>query len=186
MEQGAITPRAEARCRPVALRGLHSPAGWRMLKHERADPAVNHVNLDQISLALGRRVAERLRRQPELLDEARANLSRWSRRNASVATLLRCYAEWQELLERPVDDICALLCAETDEAQRLRQNSPFAGVLSPTEVWAIKASFRHATDVELPAWHGEALRETGQRVADGKEVAVEWETAKRELRERFS
>ena len=105
---------------------------------------MNHINLDQVSLALGRRVAERLRRQPELLDLARANLARWSRRNASVVSLLRCYAEWQELLGRPVEDICALLCAETEEAQRLRQNSPFAGVLVPAEIWAIKASFRHA------------------------------------------
>jgi hypothetical protein len=105
---------------------------------------MNHGNIDQVSLALGRRVAERLRRQPELLDQARANLARWSRQNASVVSLLRCYAEWQELLRRPVEDICALLCAETDEAQRLRQNSPFAGVLAPVEIWAVKASLRHA------------------------------------------
>jgi len=45
---------------------------------------------------------------------------------------------------------------------------------------------RHEADVELPARHGQILRETGKRVADGKEVAVEWETAKRDLRERFS
>jgi Putative addiction module component len=44
---------------------------------------------------------------------------------------------------------------------------------------------RHEEDVELPAWHGQVLRETEQRVADGKEIAVDWETAKRELRERF-
>jgi hypothetical protein len=45
---------------------------------------------------------------------------------------------------------------------------------------------RHEADVELPAWHAQVLREIGQRVADGKEIAVDWETAKRELRERFS
>jgi hypothetical protein len=108
---------------------------------------MNHGNIDQVSLALGRRVAERLRRQPELLDQARANLDRWSRRNASVVSLLRCYAEWQEILCRPVEDICTLLCAETDEAQRLRQNSPFAGILAPAEIWAVKASLRHASAV---------------------------------------
>ena len=43
---------------------------------------------------------------------------------------------------------------------------------------------RHEADVELPAWHGQVLRETGQGVAEGKEIAVDWETAKRELRER--
>ena len=44
---------------------------------------------------------------------------------------------------------------------------------------------RHADTVELPAWHAQALRETEQRVAEGKEVALDWETAKKELRERF-
>lgn len=43
---------------------------------------------------------------------------------------------------------------------------------------------RHEEEVELPAWHGEVLRETGQRVAEGKEKAMDWETAKRQLRER--
>ena len=106
---------------------------------------MNHGNIDRVSLALGRRVAERLRRQPELLDLARDNLTRWSRQNASAVSLLRCYAEWQEILRRPVEEVCALLCAETEEAQRLRQNSPFAGALPPSEIWAVKTSLRHAS-----------------------------------------
>jgi hypothetical protein len=44
---------------------------------------------------------------------------------------------------------------------------------------------RHQEDVELPAWHANALHETAQRVAGGKETAVDWETAKNELRQRF-
>jgi len=59
--------------------------------------------------------------------------------------LLRCYAEWQAILSRPLADICELLCAETDDGQRIRQSSPFAGVLSPAEVWKIKSACRHAT-----------------------------------------
>ena len=105
---------------------------------------MNHFETDQVSLELARRVAERLRRQPELLDFARANLARWSRQNDSVPSLLRSYAEWQQILSRPVDEICELLCSESDDAQRLRQNSPFAGVLAPSEVWEIKSRFRHA------------------------------------------
>ena len=59
---------------------------------------------------------------------------------------LRCYAEWQSILRSPVDDICDLLLAETEEAQRLRQNSPFVGILAPAEVWEIKHRLRlHAT-----------------------------------------
>ena len=105
---------------------------------------MKHSETDQVSLELGRRVAERLRWQPELVAFARANLARWSRQNTSAPSLLRCYAEWQKILSRPVDEICDLLCAETDNAQRLRQNSPFAGVLPPAEVWEVKSRFHHA------------------------------------------
>jgi hypothetical protein len=105
---------------------------------------MKHSETDQVSLELGRRVAERLRWQPEVIVFARANLARWSRQNNSAPSLLRCYAEWREILSRPVDEICDLLCSESDNAQRLRQNSPFAGVLPPAEVWEVKSRFHHA------------------------------------------
>ena len=106
---------------------------------------MNHLETDQVSLELGRRVAERMRRQPDVLAIAQANLLRWSRQNASTPSLLRCYAEWQQILTRPVEEICDVLCSVTDDAQRLRQNSPFAGVLTPAEVWEIKSRYRHAS-----------------------------------------
>ena len=105
---------------------------------------MNHLETDQVSLELGRRIADRMRWQPAVLDFARANLVRWAHQNAAAPSLLRCYAEWQQILTRPVEEICALLCSSSDDAQRLRQNSPFAGVLTPTEVWEIKSRFRHA------------------------------------------
>lgn len=106
---------------------------------------MDHSELDEVSLALAQCVAERLRAQPELVELARNNLARWSRQNASSKSLLRCYAEWSGILSLPVEAICAQLVAETEQGQRLRQNSPFAGVLSPAEVWQIKARHRHAT-----------------------------------------
>jgi len=105
---------------------------------------MNHLETDKVSLELARSVAERLRWQPEVLDIARANLARWARLNSGSPSLLRCYAEWREILAHPADEICRLLCSESDNGQRLRQNSPFAGVLTPAEVWEIKARFRHA------------------------------------------
>lgn len=106
---------------------------------------VDHSGIDQVSLSIARRVAERLRARPELLEVARANLSRWQQRNADSPALLRCYAEWDAILNRPLEEICVLLVAETQEGQRLRQSSPFAGVLAPAEVWEIKNRQRHAT-----------------------------------------
>lgn len=106
---------------------------------------MSHELTDQISLAMGRCVAARLRQQPDLLRVAHDNLDRWTRLNASAQSLLRCYQEWETILERPLEEICRLLSSDSEEARRLRQNSPFAGVLSAREVWELKQQFRHAT-----------------------------------------
>ncbi len=39
-------------------------------------------------------------------------------------------------------------------------------------------------EVESPAWHEAVLRETERRVAVGEEEMLDWEEAKRRLRER--
>ena len=106
---------------------------------------MSHELLDEISLELGRRTAMRLRQQPGWLRLAQDNLARWSKQNANAPALLRCYQEWRELLNHPLEEICGVLTSESDEAQRLRQNSPFAGILSAREVWELKRSLRHAT-----------------------------------------
>jgi len=41
-------------------------------------------------------------------------------------------------------------------------------------------------EMESPAWHADALRETEQRLSRGEERIVDWESAKRELRNRFA
>jgi hypothetical protein len=107
--------------------------------------SVSHKLTDEFSLELGRRVAARLRQQPALLRVAHENLDRWTRLNADAPSLLRCYAEWRGILKRPLEEICGLLSSDHEEARRLRQNSPFAGVLSAKEVWELKQRFRHAT-----------------------------------------
>ena len=106
---------------------------------------MDHRLQDASSLEIARRIAAGLPHHPEWVDLARANLARWTRQNRDAPSLLRCYDEWQWLLTRPVAEVCALLTAETDEGQRIRQNSPFAGVLPPGEVWDIKARLRHGT-----------------------------------------
>lgn len=107
---------------------------------------MSHDVHDAVSLELARRVASGLREHPDWLDRARANLERWTRLNNGATSLLRCYGEWVALLSRPVGEVCRALVADTEEGRRLRQNSPFAGVLSPAEVWQIKSQFRrHAT-----------------------------------------
>ena len=106
---------------------------------------MSHELIDEISLELCRRTAARLREQPSLLQLAQDNLARWSQQNSNAPALLRCYEEWRGILNRPLAEICAVLTSTTEEGQRLRQNSPFAGVLSAREVWELKQRFRHAT-----------------------------------------
>jgi hypothetical protein len=41
------------------------------------------------------------------------------------------------------------------------------------------------SEYESPAWHAQVLAETEKRVAEGKEAVMEWESAKKQLRDRF-
>jgi hypothetical protein len=106
---------------------------------------MGHEVQDAASLEMAGRIAAGLPEHPEWIDFARANLERWSRLNPNTPSLLRCYQEWLDILDSGAGGVHAVLTAETDEGQRLRQNSPFAGILSPREVWEIKSRHRHAT-----------------------------------------
>jgi hypothetical protein len=106
---------------------------------------MRHDYHDRVSLELARRIASRLCADPTLIDLARANLDRWSENNKNASGLLRCYDEWRQILDQPLDQIIATLTAETDESQRLRQNSPFTGILTQDEVLEIKRRLRDDT-----------------------------------------
>ena len=41
---------------------------------------------------------------------------------------------------------------------------------------------RDEAELESPAWHADALRETSERRARGEEMALDWEPAKAKLR----
>jgi hypothetical protein len=41
---------------------------------------------------------------------------------------------------------------------------------------------RDEAEVESPAWHADALRETAERVARGEEKMLDWDQAKAKLR----
>jgi hypothetical protein len=108
-------------------------------------PGMNHDFQDAVSLELARRVADGIPSHPEWIELARANLERWMKLNEDSPSLVRCYKEWLELLDRPLPEIRALLTEATDRGQRIRQNSPFAGALPYSEVWAVKEKLRRAT-----------------------------------------
>ena len=100
----------------------------------------DHRLIDERSLALHCAVAEKLRAQPALLGHAKANLQRWE---AGASPRVRpVFAEWHNLLVGPFDVLLALLTADDARATRLRQSSPFAGLLTASERFAILREFQ--------------------------------------------
>lgn len=93
-----------------------------------------HARAEARSLELHRAIAERLRRDPAVLERARALVRRWL---AGGTVSGRWAGRWAEILGRPLPEIEALLVDPGQEARDLRQTSPFAGVLSPRERWRI-------------------------------------------------
>ena len=92
-----------------------------------------HEWIDRRSLALHEAVAAKLEGDPNLLNVARLNLERWHRTNPTPAL-----TEWARLLDTtPFHELLALLRSPSEDAVRLRQSSPFAGVLAPEERQAI-------------------------------------------------
>ena len=89
----------------------------------------SHDWIDRRSLALHAAVASKLEADAAVIEFARRNVERWSRAHDSPAI-----AEWKRLLDKaPVSEIVRLLRSIDEDAIRLRQSSPFAGVLSAGE-----------------------------------------------------
>ncbi|MCU0782638.1 MAG: addiction module protein [Verrucomicrobia bacterium] len=49
------------------------------------------------------------------------------------------------------------------------------------ELWADLS--RDEAQVESPVWHGDVLRERAEAVKSGKETFMDWDTAKKQLRD---
>jgi hypothetical protein len=87
-----------------------------------------HDRAQARSLAYHRAVARRLRKP--MVQEARHVLFRWREQGR----IDHRYADrWERLLDRPVPEIRRALVDDSQEADDLRQNSPFAGLLSEPE-----------------------------------------------------
>jgi len=97
----------------------------------------DHGRLDQRELALHRVVAEKLERDPSLLQVAQGNIARWRRQGVRSPYFL----EWERILTEPLPSVLELLRSPDERAVRLRQSSPFAGILSEQERLAIYNAF---------------------------------------------
>jgi hypothetical protein len=102
----------------------------------------DHSRLDERSLAMHRLVAEKVQANPALLDKLRDNLYRWQNSEGSPKLAL---AEWEQILSGSVSQIAQFLTEQSERATRLRQSSPFAGLLTEAERRAIYESYSART-----------------------------------------
>jgi hypothetical protein len=108
---------------PGLLLVLASPSGM--------DP---HRLAEERSVAYHRVIAERLRDQPAILDRARRRVQDWL---ASGPGAPAAATRWAAVLAGDAASIAAFLVERSEQADELRQSSPFAGALDPRERWRI-------------------------------------------------
>jgi len=96
-----------------------------------------HQQIDARGLALARRVVANIETDParQGLERARRTCRHWLEvlPESQHAPVL----EWSAILERTWSEIREALLDPGEQGNRLRQNSPFCGVLSDRERWAI-------------------------------------------------
>jgi len=96
------------------------------------------------SLAFHRVVAERIRRDPAVLERARGRVQRWL---ADAPHAFHARA-WAEALAGPTESVLALLVDPGERACELRQSTPFAGALGARERWALWREVAERSDAD--------------------------------------
>ena len=98
-------------------------------------PVRSHQWIDLVDLAMHRAMARKIRRQPGLFGRARCNIARWEKGNRGCPLPLR---EWKRILrENDLSTVLRIMTRPGEEGNRLRQSSPFCGILTEREREAI-------------------------------------------------
>jgi len=99
-----------------------------------------HSLLDQRALEMDRLIANRILVDSSVLDKARSTLARWLdiADHSSRPTLL----EWEEILAGSPSQVREVLLGEDEDCKRLRQSSPFCGILTNRERTQILLQYR--------------------------------------------
>jgi hypothetical protein len=120
------------RTEPPRGRGARDPRGKR------------HADLEARSLAIARIIADRVRHDPSLVEDARRHLER-RMPSASPGERLELQ-EWQSTLATmSIPRLRRFLVQDDARGRRLRQSSPFLAALSPDERRALFAAAERAT-----------------------------------------
>jgi hypothetical protein len=121
--------------------GLHAAVRWQPATSAAISPGLlKHRIIEARSLAMHCLIARKIEADPRLLTAARGNLEKWIARYGDGVP--RALEEWREILDRPWPEIAAVITNADESAVRLRQSSPFAGVLTPAERRRVYEAFR--------------------------------------------
>jgi len=105
--------------------------------------ALQHRIIEARSLAMHCLMAQKIEHDPKLLNRVRRTLETWRARYANDGDEVpRALDEWQRILREPWPVIAALITGPDERATRLRQSTPFAGLLTVRERERVYAAFR--------------------------------------------
>ena len=111
---------------------LHSPLGGRPPIFLPVPRKFDHQTIDRSNQAADHLIAIRLRRDSRLLRTARRNLARWLERDGAAPRPV--FREWAAIFDRLTrEQIADFIASDTPKARRLRQSSPFMGLLTKAE-----------------------------------------------------
>ncbi|SMY01580.1 DNA-binding protein [Brevibacterium antiquum] len=101
------------------------------------------------SLWLHREVLDQLMDDPDrVLSIAQDNLERLKHVHRPDGMAVRCLDQWQSVIDGGLDELVATLTGTDERSSQLRQNSPFAGVLSDDQRMKVLRSFRQHVERE--------------------------------------
>lgn len=93
-----------------------------------------HEILDDRSLEMDCVIAGKIRADPKLIQVALTNINRWLANPDYSESGRECALEWKSIIDNSsLESLVTLLESNSDEARRLRQSSPFCGILTPEE-----------------------------------------------------
>lgn len=105
----------------------------------------SHQWHDALALAYHFAVAEKIAIQPELRSVAIGNIDLWMARNDYPPSAARALLWWRDLLvNASVQELIAHMNEPGETGDQRRQNTPFAGILTPEERLSIRQKYETA------------------------------------------
>ena len=118
-------------------RGLYSESVNERMAYEGPPWANPHDRLDEIRRQSHMAIAAKIDADIALLEVSRKNIRRWA---GQMGRMPAAYAEWLEVLERPWPEIRHILVSPDENSVRMRQSTPFSGILSQRERLTIRGT----------------------------------------------